>query len=132
MKITKSLGLVTILLGGLVIINACSSKSGNTKLEYMAKKDISKMIVKGKTTESGVRSMFGEPQETDFMTDGRKKWKYIFMHKEEKGINYVPVANWFVGGTNDTAKTLLVLFKNGTVDDYMFSTSVGETMTGAI
>ena len=109
----------------------CAVKSGNEKLENMERNDISTLIKKGETTESGVASIFGEPQGTDFMQDGRKKWKYSFIAKREKGVNYVPVVNWFTKGTNDEIKSLLVLFKDGVVDDYIFSKSEGETTAGA-
>lgn len=133
MKKVKYLGMSALIGIGLSLgLNGCAVKTGNAKLENVETKDMSTMITRGATTEAGIRSMFGEPQDMDFMQDGRKKWKYTFVHKQEKGINYVPVANWFVNGTNDKTKTLLVMFKNGVVDDYIFSTATGETMAGAI
>lgn len=128
----KFLKLTVLAIGMASLFNACAVKSGNEKLEKMERKDISSMITKGKTTKSGVVSMFGEPQETDFMQDGRQKWKYTFLAKREKGINYVPVVNWFTRGTNDETKTLLVLFKGDIVDDFIFSKSLGETKAGAL
>ena len=49
-----------------------------------------------------------------------------------KGINYVPVVNWFVKGTNDTKKTLIVLFDADVVKNHSFSSSEGETMGGLV
>ncbi len=34
----------------------------------------------------------------------------------QKGVNYVPVVNWFVKGTDDTKKTLIVLFDGNVVN----------------
>jgi hypothetical protein len=127
----KRLILSSIAFGMLVSFSGCAVKSGNVKLENLKREDVSKVIVKGSTTENGVRELFGEPQSTDFMADGRKKWKYSFMKKSEKGVNYVPVVNWFTRGTNDEIKSLVVIFKNDVVDDYMFSSSKGETNSGA-
>ena len=124
-----SLGIVVSLM--LVGFNGCAVKSGNVKLENLQRNDISQVIKKGSTTENGVRSIFGEPQSVDFMADGRKKWIYTFIAKREKAINYVPVANWFTRGTNDELKSLVVVFRKGKVDDYIFSTSKGETNVGA-
>jgi len=118
---------------GLVgLMSGCAVKTGNTQLEKYQKKDISQLLIKGKTTEEQVRKYFGDPASADFMPDGRKKWKYVYLEKREKAINYVPVANWFVRGTNDEARTLVVVFKNGVVDDYIFTASKGETKAGTI
>lgn len=127
----KRLVLNVLALGILVGFSGCAVKSGNVTLENLERQDIKQVIVKGSTTENGVRELFGEPQSTDFMADGRKKWKYSFMEKSEKGINYVPLVNWFTRGTNDTIKSLVVIFKNDKVNDYMFSSSKGETNSGA-
>jgi len=127
----KRLVLSVLAVGMLVNFSGCAVKSGNTKLENLNRQDVTKVITKGSTTENGVRELFGEPQSTDFMADGRKKWKYSFMKKSEKGVNYVPVVNWFTRGTNDEIKSLVVIFKNDLVDDYMFSSSKGETNSGA-
>ena len=114
------------------IFTGCAVKTGNAKLEHMQRNNLQQTIVKGQTTQDGVKSIFGEPQSTDFLPDGRQKWRYVFVEKSEKGVNYVPVVNWFTRGTNDLTKTLVVLFnKNGKVDDYIFSTSKGETNSGA-
>ena len=127
----KRLVLCIIALSMLIGFSGCAVKSGNAKLENLNRQDVAKVITKGSTTENGVRELFGEPQSTDFMADGRKKWKYSFIKKSEKGVNYVPVVNWFTRGTNDEIKSLVVIFKNDLVDDYMFSNSKGETNSGA-
>jgi len=127
----KRLVLNVLAVGMLVIISGCAVKSGNTRLENLNRQDLTKVIEKGSTTENGIRELFGEPQSIDFMADGRKKWKYSFIKKSEKGVNYVPVVNWFTRGTNDEIKSLVVIFKNDLVDDYMFSSSKGETNSGA-
>jgi len=128
----KSLVAISMVAFVTVGFSGCAVKSGNVKLEHMEKGNLQKAIVKGKTTQEGVRSLFGEPQSTDFLPDGRQKWRYVFIEKSEKAINYVPVANWFTRGTNDLTKNLVVLFnKDGKVDDYIFSSSKGETNSGA-
>ena len=66
------------------------------------------------------------------MDSGLEKWQYDHSRKVEKGINYVPVVNWFVRGTNDTKKTLVVLFDGEVVKNHTFSSSEGETMGGLV
>ncbi len=116
-----------------VLFSGCAVKTGNSKLEKMERTDISRMLIKGKTTQDDVVRLFGEPQSTDFMQDGRKKWVYSFLASKEKGINYVPVVSMFVRGTDDETKSLVVLFnKDNTVSDYIFSKSKGETKAGLL
>ena len=42
----------------------------------------------------------------------------------------MPVANWFVGGTNDTTKTLVILFEGDVVKNYTTAVAEGETKAG--
>ena len=75
----KRLVLGSLVLGMLVGFSGCAVKSGNVKLENLNRQDVTKVIVKGSTTENWVRELFGEPQSTDFMADGRKKME-IFIY----------------------------------------------------
>ena len=90
------------------------------------------MIKNGTSTKSEVRSKLGEPTNIDFMENGLEKWEYNHTRKVDKGINYVPVVNWFVKGTNDTKKILVVLFDGEVVKNHSFSSSEGETMGGLV
>ena len=51
--------------------------------------------------KSNIKELLGEPQKVDFLANGLEKWEYSHLRKAAKAVNYVPVANWFVGGTND-------------------------------
>jgi len=130
-KVKTTIVTLSLISGMAVFYSGCAVKSGNEKLENVENKDVSKMLVKGSTTKQGLVDLFGQPQATDFMQDGRQKWQYTFVAKREKGINYVPVVNWFTRGTNDEIKSLVVLLKNDIVDDYIFTKSEGETKAGA-
>jgi hypothetical protein len=46
--------------------------------------------------------------------------------------NYIPVANLFTSGTDDTTKKLVMIFKNGILDDYSSSSAKGETRAGLL
>lgn len=114
-----------------LLISGCAVKTGNEKLANMEKSQIDNQIVKGKSTKSDVVALMGDPDKTDFDNNGNEKWTYIHMRKASKGINYVPVVSWFIAGTNDTTKTLTVLFSdNGIVKNYTASTAEGETKAG--
>ena len=81
-------------------------------------------------TESNIKELLGEPQKVDFLANGLEKWEYSHLRKAAKAVNYVPVANWFVGGTNDTTKTLVILFEGDVVKNYTTAVAEGETKAG--
>lgn len=128
----KSTLLLTATLAALTF-TACSVKSGNDQLNSKTQAQMEQSIVKGKTTEAQVKQMFGEPQEKDIMQTGDAKWIYKHITRESKAINYIPVANWFASGTNDTTKSLVVVFtSDGIVKNYTVSVAEGETMGGLV
>lgn len=114
-------------------VTGCAVKTGNETLGKMEKSQIDSQIVKGKSTKADVKSMMGDPDRTDFDNNGNEKWTYTHIRKDAKAISYVPVANWFVSGTNDTTKTFVVLFTDeGLVKNYIVSDAKGETKGGLL
>lgn len=124
--------IATSLVLGTVLFSGCAVKSGNDKLQDVTKESVTDMIKNGTSTKSEVRSKLGEPTNIDFMENGLEKWEYNHTRKVDKGINYVPVVNWFVKDTNDTKKILVVLFDGEVVKNHSFSSSEGETMGGLV
>ena len=124
--------IATSLVLGTVLFSGCAVKSGNDKLQDVTKESVTDLIKNGTSTKSEVRSKLGEPTNIDFMENGLEKWEYNHTRKVDKGINYVPVVNWFVKGTNDTKKILVVLFDGEVVKNHSFSSSEGETMGGLV
>ena len=127
----------TVLFGMSVILSstlftACAVKSGNDKLQDVTQENILEKIQNGKSTKADVRKVLGEPTNINFKENGLEQWDYTHSRRVEKGINYVPVVNWFVKGTNDTKKTLVVLFDGDIVKNHSFSSSDGETMGGLV
>lgn len=128
---TSSMIASAILLGAMVMTSGCAVKTGNETLGKMEKNQIDQQIVKGKSNKQDVTAMMGDPDKTDFDNNGNEKWTYVHTRRSAKGVNYVPVVNWFVAGTNDTTKTLIVLFDdNGVVKNYIASSAEGETKGG--
>ena len=124
--------ITTSLLLGTVLFTGCAVKTGNDKIENVTQDNILNMIEDGKSTKADVRKAFGEPRNIGFMDNGLEKWEYHHSRSVQKGVNYVPVVNWFVKGTDDTKKTLLVLFEGNIVKTHSFSSSEGETMGGLV
>jgi outer membrane protein assembly factor BamE (lipoprotein component of BamABCDE complex) len=117
---------------GTVLFTGCAVKTGNDRIENVTQDNILNMIEDGKSTKADVRKAFGEPRNIGFMDNGLEKWEYHHSRSVQKGVNYVPVVNWFVKGTDDTKKTLLVLFEGNIVKTHSFSSSEGETMGGLV
>ena len=117
---------------GTVLFTGCAVKTGNDRIENVTQDNILNMIKDGKSTKADVRKAFGEPRNIGFMDNGLEKWEYHHSRSVQKGVNYVPVVNWFVKGTDDTKKTLLVLFEGNIVKTHSFSSSEGETMGGLV
>ena len=128
---TKTLKLASLLLCA-SLATGCAVKSGNDKLEDNTNESISKMITKEKSTKSNIKELLGEPQKVDFLANGLEKWEYSHLRKAAKAVNYVPVANWFVGGTNDTTKSLVILFDGEIVKNFSIAVSEGETKGGLL
>lgn len=128
MKTTILISLSTL---AIMTMAGCAVKAGNETLGKMNKAQIERSIVKGKSTKSDIKSLFGDPDKTDFDNNGNEKWTYTHVRNDAKVVNYIPVANWFVAGTNDTKKSLIVLFNdNGTVKNFINSDAKGETKGG--
>lgn len=114
----------------LLLFAGCAAKTGNSQLENATQDSVSQVIIKGQSTKADLRKNFGDPQKVDFTESGLEKWEYSFVRKAPKAISYVPIASAFVAGTNDTTKTLLVIFKGDVVENYALSAAKSETKAG--
>lgn len=76
------------------------------------------LIVKGKTTESEISSMFGQPLTKTVISETDTKW--IYQHIVSKAS-----AQAYTGKTNSslTNEVLDILFRNGVVVNFSFSQS---------
>ncbi|MBW6488550.1 outer membrane protein assembly factor BamE [Sulfurimonas sp.] len=126
-KITAS----SMLVATLVLSSGCAVKTGNENLGTMEKSELDTKIVKGKSTKQDIKALLGDPDRTDFDNNSLEKWTYAHTRKDLKLVSYVPVANWFVAGTNDTTKSLVIVFEeNGVVKNFITSDAKGETKGG--
>ena len=121
-----------IILGVSFFLTGCAADSGNTKLAKTSNEQINSVFVKGKTTQTEVKEAFGEPNDTDIMSDGKVKWIYTHIKSSAMMRNYIPVVNWFSAGTDDTTKKLVLIFKDGILVDFSSSSSKGETKAGLL
>jgi hypothetical protein len=114
-----------------LIMSGCAIKTGNMTLEKMEKSHVNSQIIKGKSTKEEIIAIMGDPDRADFDNNGDEKWTYSHLRKDSKGVNFFPIISWFVSGTNDTTKTLTILFNtNDTIKNYTFTDAKGETKMG--
>ncbi len=129
MKSKMILGVVAMVSS--LAFSGCAVKTGNETLGKMDKTQLDRGIAKGKSTKDDVKAMLGDPDKTDFDNNGNEKWSYIHVRKDIKAVNFIPLVSLFVQGTNDTTKTLVVLFDDkGYVKNYIASDAHGETKGG--
>jgi outer membrane protein assembly factor BamE (lipoprotein component of BamABCDE complex) len=123
-----TLGLITAVA---LLMSGCAVKVGNETLGKVEKTQIDSTIVKGKSTKEDIKTFMGDTDKTDFDNNGNEKWVYTHVRKEAKFTNYIPIVDLFARGTNDTTKTLVVLFDDrGIVKNYIASDAKGETKGG--
>lgn len=128
----KNILLAGSILAASFLFTGCAVKTGNDKLQEVTNENVDNVIKNGVSTKSDVKSKLGGPGKIDFLQNGLEKWEYDHTLRVEKGINYVPIVNWFVKGTDDTKKTLVILFDGDLVKTHTFSTENGETMGGLV
>jgi len=95
------------------LLASCAS-TGNEALRSENTQTIAKKVIEGKTTESEVKSMFGEPTSTSFTGNGLEIWKYDFEKVSADAVSYIPIVSSFGGTASGTKKELTLLF-----DDHM-------------
>ena len=127
----KKLNIITLVIF-VSFLSGCAVQSGNQALAKQSRKDLCSSLVKGKTTEEEILNMFGEPDDTDILEDGRVKWTYVHVRSALNTASYIPVVNWFTKGTNDTKRKLKIVLKDGVLQHYSFSTAKGETTGGLL
>lgn len=114
-----------------LMTTGCAVKTGNENLGKLSKEQINSQITKGKSSKDDVKAILGDPDKTDFDDNGLEKWTYTHVRKDAKAVDYIPVVSWFVSGTNDTIRTLIIIFDDkGIVKNYINSDAKGETKGG--
>ena len=128
----KNILVVISIMTASILYTGCAVKTGNDKLQLVTNENVGTVIENGVSTKNEVKSKLGGPGKIDFLNNGLEKWEYDHTLRVEKGVNYVPVVNWFVKGTNDTKKSLVILFDGDIVKTHTFSSENGETMGGLV
>ena len=117
-----------------VLVTNCAS-GGNQSLVGAKPNQVESKIIKGKTTQSEVVAIYGDPMETSFTATGTLIYKYRY--DDASGLNAKTAASvlftWGLAGykMEGTRLELVVLFdENSIVKNYNFSTSEVDGGTG--
>jgi hypothetical protein len=113
-------------------LGACIS-SGNETIADATNATVSGQLFKGKTTQTDVRRIYGDPIKTSFSSNGFETWEYEFTRLQSKPTNFIPYVNLVHSGAEGDKKTLVIFFdKQKVVQDYTMSTSRIDMSRGII
>ena len=123
---------VTVALLISLVLAGCAS-SGNESIADATGETVSSQIVKGRTRQTDVRRLYGDPMKTSFASNGNESWEYEFSRMHSKPTNFIPYVNLVHSGAEGDKKSLVVFFdKQKIVQDYTMSTSKVEVSRGLI
>jgi hypothetical protein len=125
-RVWLAAGLSFLLLGG------CASV-GNDSIADATPESVSGQLIKGKTTQSHVRSVYGDPAKTSFTDSGNEIWEYDFSRMHSKPTNFIRYVSLIHSGSEGDKKSLVVFFdRSKVVQQYTISTSKVDVSTGLI
>ena len=123
-------GTVALLIS--LVVAGCAS-SGNESIADATGATVSSQLVKGRTHQTEVRGLYGDPMKTSFASNGNESWEYEFSRMHSKPTNFIPYVNLVHSGAEGDKKSLVVFFdKQKIVQDYTMSTSKVQVSRGLI
>jgi outer membrane protein assembly factor BamE (lipoprotein component of BamABCDE complex) len=122
--------LVALLLS--CVLAACIS-SGNDSIAEATGESVARSLHKGRTTQSEVRKLYGDPLKTSFKSNGFESWEYEFTRMQSRPTNFIPYVNLVHSGADGEKKSLVIFFDKGkVVQDFTMSNSKVEVSQGLI
>ena len=122
-KATLMRSTVVISLSLYCVLAGCMS-SGNESIADATGATVAGQLIKGKTTQTDVRRLYGDPIKTSFSANGFETWEYEFTRLQSKPTNFIPYVNLVHSGAEGDKKGLVIFFdKQKIVQDYTMSTS---------
>ncbi|HEY4415935.1 MAG TPA: outer membrane protein assembly factor BamE [Verrucomicrobiae bacterium] len=120
----KSTSFILIAIGAMLLAGCVS---------YGRKIDQSKaaQIKIGQTTRSQVVQLIGSPDQITTMGDGLVTFHYMFVRATPNAANFVPIVGAFAGGANVQNESLMIMFTNDVVSQFINSYGGNEMGMGA-
>jgi hypothetical protein len=122
------------LLAGLsvALLSGCASV-GNESIADATPDSVSAQLIKGRTTQENVRSVYGDPMKTSFTDSGNEIWEYDFSRMHAKPTNFIPYVSLINSGAEGDKKSLVIFFdKSKVVRQYTISSSKVDVSQGLI
>ena len=114
------LTMAAVLSAGLV---GCSSQ-GNEQIDHLTVSQVSRQIIRGKTTADQVKADLGDPLKVSYNSDGNQQWEYDYTKLHLTPTDFVPFINAVEINARGTKKSLVILFNNqGVVEHYSLTCS---------
>ena len=114
------------------LLAACVS-AGNDSIADATGEFVAMSLQKGKTTQTDVRKLYGDPLKTSFKSNGFESWEYEFTRMQSRPTNFIPYVNLVHSGADGEKKSLVIFFdQRKVVRDYTMSTSKVEVSQGLI
>ena len=114
------LTMAAVLSAGLV---GCSSQ-GNEQIDHLTVSQVSRQIIRGKTTADQVKADLGDPLKVSYNSDGNQQWEYDYTKLHLTPTDFVPFINAVEINARGTKKSLVILFNHqGVVEHYSLTCS---------
>ena len=127
----KKIVLLLMLTLSIVAFSGCAASMGNSSIKNESNQKLSQKLIKGKTTESQVAQMFGQPESKSFAGNGDPIWSYSRNTERNGVLSYVPVVGLFANAQTDTNKVLAILFsKKGIIKNWTWTNSTNHLTAG--
>ena len=120
----------TAIVATALIVSGCAS-AGNEKVRTETMDTVSQKVVRGTTTATQIKAMYGEPTSVNLSDGGNEIWKYEYSHATVKGATFIPIVGIFAGGTDVNKNEVLFIFDNNKVmQNYTVHASQTEVRNG--
>ncbi len=114
------LTMAAVLSAGLV---GCSSQ-GNEQIDHLTVSQVSRQIIRGKTTADQVKADLGDPLKVSYIGNGNQQWEYDYTKLHLTTTDFLPFINAVETNARGTRKSLVILFNHqGVVEHYSLTCS---------
>ncbi len=114
------LAIAALLSAGLV---GCSSQ-GNQQIDHLTASQVSRKIIRGKTTSCQVKDDLGDPLKVSYNSNGCQQWEYDYTRLHLTTTDFLPFINAVETNARGTRKSLVILFnRHGVVEHYSLTCS---------
>jgi hypothetical protein len=113
-----------------VALGGCAS-AGNQQVRTETMETVGEKVVKGSTTKTQVKALYGEPGSVNLTDGGSEVWHYEYAHAVANGASYVPLVGLFAGGAHVKKNEVVFIFdSNNILQNYTVHASESDVRRG--